>query len=145
MEIGDESSVWPCAVIRGDINYVRIGRGCNVQDCVVIHVTPEFPVEIGDYVSIGHGAVIHGAKIEDHVIIGMNATVLDGAKIGRGSVIAAGALIPPGKEIPPNSLVMGVPGQVKDQGEKYFKMATRNAEVYMELAKRYLRGEFGEI
>ena len=112
VRIGQYASLWPGVVARGDVNYISVGMCSNVQDLVCLHVADNNPCIIGDYVTIGHGAVIHGCEIEDHVLIGMNATVLTGAKIGRGSSIAAGALVREKAEIPPGSLVVGVPGKV---------------------------------
>ena len=106
------ASLWPGVVARGDVNYISVGECSNVQDLACLHVADDHPCIIGDYVTIGHGAVVHGCEIEDHVLIGMNATVLTGAKIGRGSIIAAGALVRENVVIPPNSLVVGVPGKV---------------------------------
>ena len=112
VRVGRFSSLWPGVVARGDVNYIEIGECSNVQDLVCLHVADENPCIIGDYVTIGHGAVVHGCEIADHVLIGMNATVLTGAKIGRGSIIAAGALVRENEVIPENSLVVGVPGKV---------------------------------
>jgi len=112
VRVGRYSSLWPCVVARGDVNYISVGECSNVQDLTCLHVADDYPCIIGDYVTIGHGAVIHGCDIEDHVLIGMNATVLTGAKVGRGSIIAAGALVRENDVIPPNSLVVGVPGKV---------------------------------
>lgn len=116
--IGEESSVWYSAVVRGDVNYVRIGDRTNIQDGAVIHVSRtdfDGPTVIGDEVTIGHAAVIHGCRIERGALIGMNATVLDGAVIGESSLVAAGSLVPPGTVIPPRSLVMGSPAKVRRQ------------------------------
>ena len=93
VRIGKYASVWPGVVARGDVNYISIGECTNVQDLVCLHVADDDPCIIGDYVTIGHSACIHACTIEDHVLIGMHATVLTGAKIGRGSIIAAGALV----------------------------------------------------
>lgn len=112
VRVGRFSSLWPGVVARGDVNYIEVGECSNVQDLVCLHVADENPCIIGDYVTIGHGAVVHGCEIADHVLIGMNATVLTGAKIGRGSIIAAGALVRENDVIPENSLVVGVPGKV---------------------------------
>lgn len=112
VRIGKWSSLWPGVVARGDVDYISIGECTNVQDLACLHVADDKPCIIGDYVTIGHGAVVHGCEIEDHVLIGMNATVLTGAKIGRGSVIAAGALVKENMVVPENSLVVGVPGKV---------------------------------
>ncbi len=114
VEIGDESSVWMCAVVRGDVNWIRIGRRSNVQDGTIVHVmTKTHPTLIGDNVTIGHAAVIHGCTIEDQCLIGMGAILLNGATVGTGSIVAAGTLLVEGAKIPPRSLVMGSPGKVK--------------------------------
>lgn len=112
VRVGKWSSLWPGVVARGDVDYISIGECTNVQDLACLHVADDAPCIIGDYVTIGHSAVVHGCTIEDHVLIGMNATVLTGAKIGRGSVIAAGALVKENMVVPENSLVVGVPGKV---------------------------------
>ena len=112
VRIGKYASVRPGVVARGDVNYISIGECTNVQDLVCLHVADDDPCIIGDYVTIGHCACIHACTIEDHVLIGMHATVLTGAKIGRGSIIAAGALVLENQVIPPNSLVVGVPAKV---------------------------------
>jgi len=112
VRVGKFSSIWPGVSARGDVNYISIGECTNIQDLVCLHVADDNPCIIGDYVTVGHGAVLHGCEIEDHVLIGMSATVLTGAKIGRGSIIAAGALVKENAVIPPNSLVVGVPGKV---------------------------------
>ena len=113
VRIAKYASIWPGVVARGDVNYISVGECSNVQDLTCLHVADNYPCIIGDYVTIGHGAVVHACTVEDHVLIGMNATVLDGARIGRGSIIAAGALILQNEVIPPNSLVAGVPGKVR--------------------------------
>ncbi len=112
VRIGKYSSLWPGVVARGDVNYISVGECTNIQDLVCLHVADDFPCIIGDYVTIGHCACIHACTLEDHVLVGMNATVLTGAKVGRGSIIAAGALVLENQVIPPNSLVVGVPGKV---------------------------------
>ena len=113
VEIGDESSVWMNVVIRGDVNSIRIGARSNVQDCTVVHVMHEtHPTRIGDDVTIGHGAIVHGCTVNDRVLIGMGAIVLNGAVIGEDSIIAAGSLITEGAQVPSRSLVMGSPGRV---------------------------------
>ncbi|MCG2826758.1 MAG: gamma carbonic anhydrase family protein [Thermoplasmatales archaeon] len=133
--IEENCSVWYNAVIRGDRNAILIGRGSNIQDNVVVHVTKENPTIIGENVSVGHAAVIHGGKIGSNCLIGMSATVLDGAEIGDGSLIGACALVTKNMKIPENSLVLGVPGKVVRKDEKLINMIIRNAEVYRELAE----------
>ena len=109
----NKSSVWFGAVIRGDDNCIEIGEGSNIQDNATVHVAHRYPVEIGDYVTVGHNSVIHGCTIENDVLIGMGATILNGAHIGKGSIIGAGALVRENTVIPPYSLVVGVPGKIK--------------------------------
>jgi carbonic anhydrase/acetyltransferase-like protein (isoleucine patch superfamily) len=114
VEVGDHSSIWFNAVVRGDIERIRIGHHTNIQDGVVCHVMrDECPCIIGDHVTVGHGAVLHGCTIESRCLIGMSATILNNARIGSGSIVAAGALVPEGMEIPVRSLVMGMPARVK--------------------------------
>jgi carbonic anhydrase/acetyltransferase-like protein (isoleucine patch superfamily) len=116
VEIGEESSIWMAVVIRGDVHRIRIGRRSNVQDCTVVHVMNQtHPTTVGDNVTIGHGAILHGCTIEDRCLIGMGAILLNGAQIGTGSIIAAGALVVEEMNVPPYSLVMGSPGKVKRQ------------------------------
>ena len=114
VEIGEESSVWMAVVVRGDVNGIRIGRRTNVQDGTVVHVMIRtHPTTIGDNVTIGHAAVVHGCSIEDECLIGMGAILLNGARIGTQSIVAAGTLVTEGLKVPPRSLVMGSPGKVK--------------------------------
>jgi carbonic anhydrase/acetyltransferase-like protein (isoleucine patch superfamily) len=114
VEIGEESSVWMAVVIRGDVHRIRIGRRTNVQDGTVVHVMKDtHPTTIGDNVTIGHAAVLHGCTIENQCLIGMGAILLNGAHVGTLSVVAAGALIVEGMRVPPRSLVMGSPAKVK--------------------------------
>jgi carbonic anhydrase/acetyltransferase-like protein (isoleucine patch superfamily) len=112
--IGPESSVWMNVVIRGDVNQIRIGYRTNIQDLTMVHVMREtHPTAIGNEVTIGHSTVIHGCTIEDRVLVGTAAVLLNGVKVGRDSIVAAGSLLPEGMEVPPRSLVMGRPGRVK--------------------------------
>lgn len=111
VQIGPRSSVWFGAVIRGDTESIRIGCDSNLQDLSLLHADPEFPCSIGDRVTVGHAAIVHGATVGDDVLIGMRATVLNGAQIGAGSVIGAGSLIREGQQIPPGSLVVGLPAR----------------------------------
>jgi carbonic anhydrase/acetyltransferase-like protein (isoleucine patch superfamily) len=114
VEIGEDSSVWMCVVIRGDVNTIRIGRRSNVQDGTIVHVMKDtHPTVIGDNVTIGHAAVVHGCTIEDRCLVGMGAILLNGVVVGGGSIIAAGTLLPEGTHVPPRSLVMGSPGKVR--------------------------------
>jgi carbonic anhydrase/acetyltransferase-like protein (isoleucine patch superfamily) len=114
VEIGEESSVWMCAVVRGDVHWIRIGRRTSIQDGTIVHaMTGTHPTSIGDNVTVGHAAVLHGCTIEHQCLIGMGAIVLNGAHVGAGSIVAAGTLLPEGMKVPPKSLVMGSPGKVK--------------------------------
>ena len=113
VEIGRDSSIWYNAVVRGDVNYIRIGQRTNVQDGAVLHVTHnKFPLIIGSNITVGHSAVLHAAVIEDFCLIGMNATVLDDARVGRYCLIAAGAVVLGGTVVPEGMLVAGVPAKV---------------------------------
>jgi len=136
---GEGSSFWPYSVIRAEGAAVRIGRCCNIQDGVVVHVGGGRGTTIGDYCSIAHRAVVHGAEIGDDCLIGIGAVVMDGAKIGRRSVVGAMALVPPGTEIPAGSVVMGVPGKVVT-GRDNFVATRRNALIYHRNALAYAVG-----
>jgi carbonic anhydrase/acetyltransferase-like protein (isoleucine patch superfamily) len=112
--IGEDSSVWPCTVIRGDVHYIRIGARTNIQDGCVLHVMrDEYPLLLGDDVTVGHSVTLHGCTIESRCLIGMGALILNGVTIGTGSIIAAGTLLLERTVIPPGSLVVGHPGRVK--------------------------------
>jgi carbonic anhydrase/acetyltransferase-like protein (isoleucine patch superfamily) len=114
VHIGPESSVWMNVVVRGDVNYIRVGARTNVQDLTLVHVMRHtHPTVIGDDVTIGHSVVVHGCTIEDRCLIGMGAILLNGCRIGSGSIVAAGTLVPEGMVVPPGSMVMGVPGKVR--------------------------------
>jgi carbonic anhydrase/acetyltransferase-like protein (isoleucine patch superfamily) len=112
--IGEDASVWPCAVIRGDVHYIRIGARTNIQDGCVLHVMrDEYPLILGDDVTVGHAVTLHGCKIESRCLIGMGSILLNGVTVGAGSIVAAGTLITERTAIPPGSLVVGHPGKVK--------------------------------
>ncbi len=114
VEIGEESGVWMCAVLRGDVNAIRVGRRTNIQDGTVVHVmSGTHPTTIGDNVTIGHGAIVHGCTIENQCLIGMGAILLNGVHVGTGAIVAAGTLLVENMKVPPKSLVMGSPGKVK--------------------------------
>jgi carbonic anhydrase/acetyltransferase-like protein (isoleucine patch superfamily) len=131
--------VWPNATIRGDTNTIRIGEETNIQDNSVLHCDPgPFRLQIGDRVTVGHQAMLHGCTIGDECLIGIAAVILNGAKIGSGSVIAAGAVVPEGAEIPEGSMVMGVPGKIKRpvtaEERERFRVSARH---YVEAARIY--------
>jgi gamma-carbonic anhydrase len=112
--IGEDASVWPLTVIRGDVHYIRIGARTNIQDGCVLHVMKdEYPLILGDDVTVGHRVTLHGCTIESRCLIGMGAILLNGVQVGAGSIVAAGALLTEGTVVPPGSLVMGAPGKVK--------------------------------
>lgn len=110
--IGEASSVWFNAVVRGDTEQIVIGRQTNVQDLCMLHADPGQPCQLGDRVTLGHGAIVHGAIVEDDCLIGMRAVVMNGARIGAGSIVGVGAVVTEGTLIPPRSLVLGLPGKV---------------------------------
>jgi carbonic anhydrase/acetyltransferase-like protein (isoleucine patch superfamily) len=133
VEIGEASSVWMNAVLRGDVHWIRMGRRSNVQDGSVVHVmNGTHPTTIGDEVTIGHGAIVHGCTLGNRILIGMGAILLNGVEVGDDSIVAAGTLLPEGMTIPPRSLVMGSPGKIR--------RALSNADVasIREYADRYV-------
>jgi len=139
VEIGEDSSVWFNTVIRGDVNYIRIGARTNVQDLSMLHVEKDiYPLIIGNDVTIGHSVTLHGCKISDRCLIGMGAIILNNAEIGEESIIGAGTLITENTKIPPRSLVIGFPGRVKRQvTDDELKWIKRAANNYVEYVKRY--------
>jgi carbonic anhydrase/acetyltransferase-like protein (isoleucine patch superfamily) len=141
VELGEQASVWMNAVVRGDVHRIRIGAGSNVQDCAVLHGMRDlYPVLIGERCTIGHNATVHGCMLEDEVLVGMGARILNDARIGEGSIIAAGAVIPEHTVIPPNSLVAGVPGKVRRTlGEADRALIRKYAQNYLDYTKIYLK------
>ena len=142
--IGEHSSVWFGAVIRGDADKITIGHHTNIQDLSMVHVTGGFATTtIGNYVTVGHSAVIHGCTIEDRCLIGMGSVILDGAVIGTESIIAAGAVVPPGMKVPPRSMVIGVPGVIKKTlSDKDVAQLDMYWQAYIELKEEYLMGKY---
>jgi carbonic anhydrase/acetyltransferase-like protein (isoleucine patch superfamily) len=140
--IGENCGIWENAVIRGDLNEIKIGDGSNIQDCCVIHTSEKYPVKIGKNVSIGHGAIIHGAIIEDDCLIGMNSTILNGARIGKGSLVGANTLVKEEMDVPNNSLVLGVPGKIVKKDEGLVRGIILNAESYRRLAREHKEGKY---
>ena len=138
--LGDEVNIWFGAVLRGDMHYIKIGNRTNIQDNSVVHVTTGVsPTNIGNGVTVGHGAIIHGCTIEDDCLIGMGTIIMDDAVIGTGSLIGASALIPPNMIIPPNSLVVGSPGKVVREVKDVEKeMILERPQEYIDLAAIYL-------
>ncbi len=138
--IGDESSIWFHAVVRGDVHYIRIGHRTNVQDLSMLHVTHDtYPLLIGNEVTIGHHVVLHGCTIKDRVLIGMGAIVMDGATIGEDSLVGAGALVTERSQIPPNSLVVGSPAKVKRSlTPREINWLKESSSNYVKYAQQYL-------
>jgi carbonic anhydrase/acetyltransferase-like protein (isoleucine patch superfamily) len=133
VSIGEHSSIWMCAVVRGDVHEIRIGAYSNVQDCSVLHGMKElYGVYLGDYVTVGHSVTLHGCVIEDRCLIGMGSTILNGARIGAGSIIAAGTLIPEKAVVEPGSLWMGSPGKFRR------KLTEIDEQSIMRYANNYL-------
>jgi len=139
VEVGERSSVWCNATVRGDVNSIRIGSETNVQDNSVLHVDHGlYPLVLGDRVTVGHSVVLHGCVVEDDCLIGIGSIILNGARIGQGSVIAAGALVPEGMQVSPGSLVMGVPGKIRREVNAEEKERFRvNAQHYVDLRNAY--------
>ncbi|MDI6819022.1 MAG: gamma carbonic anhydrase family protein [Methanothermobacter thermautotrophicus] len=136
VRIGDGSSVWYNAVLRGDLEPIEIGRCSNIQDNCVVHTSRGYPVMVGDCVSVGHAAVLHGCIVADNVLIGMNSTILNGAVIGENSIVGAGAVVTSGKEFPPGSLIIGTPARaVRELSDEEIESIRDNARRYALLAR----------
>ena len=138
VELGERVSVWYSAVLRGDGDAVRVGARTNLQDGCVLHADPGFPLTVGAGVSVGHAAVLHGCTVEDDVLVGMGAIVMNGARIGTGSMIGAGALVSPGTVVPPGSLVIGTPGKVRrETTDEERELIALNSAVYLDLLEQH--------
>lgn len=140
--IGAESSIWFGTIVRADIHYIRIGAQTNIQDQCVLHVTGvKFPLHVGNRITVGHRAIIHGCTVEDGCLIGMGAVLLDGCHVGEEAVVAAGAVVAEGAKIPPRTLAMGVPAAARREvNEEELARARSSASHYIELAAIYRRG-----
>jgi carbonic anhydrase/acetyltransferase-like protein (isoleucine patch superfamily) len=146
VHLGEESSVWPTAVVRGDVERITIGARSNVQDGAVVHADPGVPTIIGDDCVIGHRAIVHGSVLEDGVLVGMGAILLNGVHVERGSVIAAGAVLTEGTRVPAGSLVVGVPGRVVRSLPADRQAAiVANAARYVALARAYRAGQVPRV
>jgi carbonic anhydrase/acetyltransferase-like protein (isoleucine patch superfamily) len=141
--IGADSSVWPMVVVRGDKGVIAIGSRTNVQDGCVLHADPDAYLTIGDGVTIGHGAIVHGCTVGSNVLIGMGAVILNHAQIGDDCLIAARALVPEGMVVPPRSVVMGIPGKIKPLRDDQLARIRQNAQSYVDLKELYLRRNAG--
>lgn len=136
--LGRDASIWYGAVIRGDLKGIRIGERSNIQDGAILHVTRELGVDMGEDVTVGHGAILHGCTVERECLIGMGAIILDGALIGEGSIVAAGSLVPERRIVPPGSLVMGTPATVVREVRLEERQKIRDmARAYVELARAH--------
>jgi carbonic anhydrase/acetyltransferase-like protein (isoleucine patch superfamily) len=137
--IGEKSSIWPQVVVRGDVHWIRIGSRTNIQDGSILHVMKDqFPLAIGDNVTVGHGVILHGCMIESNVLIGMGAILLNNVRVGSGSIIAAGTLVPEGTQIPAKSLFMGHPGKFRREvTERELQGIEGYASRYVEYAENY--------
>ena len=140
VKLGENSSVWMNAVLRGDVNSIRVGSNSNVQDCAVLHGQRYlYSVTVGDWVTIGHNATVHGCIVEDAALIGMGVTILNDCRIGEGSIIAAGAVLPEHTIVPPRTLWAGVPGkQRRELGDKDRELILEYARNYLDYTKIYL-------
>ncbi len=145
--LGEQASIWMNAVVRGDVNSIRIGARTNVQDCAVLHgMRHLYSVFIGEMVTVGHNATVHGCTVADAVLIGIGAIVLNDARIGEGSILAAGTVIPEHTVIPPRSLVAGVPGKVKRSlGDDEVEAILRYARNYLDYTAAYLTESLPKI
>jgi len=136
--IADQASIWFQAVIRGDVESIRIGGGTNIQDLCVLHADEGFPCVIGARVTVGHSAIVHGAIVEDEVMIGMRAVVMNGARIGSGSIVGVGAVVTEGTIVPPGSVVLGAPAKVKRPvAARDWDRIRHAAEHYIQAAEAY--------
>jgi carbonic anhydrase/acetyltransferase-like protein (isoleucine patch superfamily) len=138
--LGERSSVWMNAVLRGDVHSIRVGANSNIQDCAVLHgQRNRYPVIVGDWVTIGHNATVHGCVVEDEVVIGLGARILNNARIGSGSIIAAGAVVPEHTVVPPKTLWAGVPAKLRRElGEKDRALILEYAQNYLDYTEIYL-------
>ena len=135
VHLGEESSVWYGAALRGDTEPIRVGARTNIQDGCILHADPGYPAIVGDDCVVGHNAIVHGCEIANGCLIGMGATILNGARIGEGSIVAAGALVPEGREYPPRSLIVGIPAKaVKEVGEEQSRSIEHGVREYVERA-----------
>ncbi len=141
--LGAESSVWYTSVLRGDMAPIVIGAQTNIQDGTIVHVDTGLPCTIGERVGVGHKAILHGCTVEDECLIGMGSILLNGVRIGTGSVVAAGAVVPEGMQVPPGSLVMGVPGRIVRQvTPELAERITTTWQHYVDQARDHRAGKY---
>ncbi len=143
VEIGAGSSIWFNAIVRGDMEQVKIGDGTNIQDGSVVHVSTGFPCVLGNNVVVGHNVIIHGCSVADNCVVGMGSTILDGAEIGEGSIIAAGSVVTPGKKFPARSFLLGTPARlIREVTDEEVAVNSAIALHYIERAKEYRAGGY---
>ena len=146
VHLGRDSSVWYQAVVRGDTEVIRIGDDTNIQDLSMVHADPGVPCLIGDRVTVGHRAILHGCTVEDDCLIGMGAILLNGVRVGKGSVVGAGAVLTEGKQYPPGSLIVGTPGRIIRQVDDELRLRIDTSwRHYVENARRHRNGEFPRV
>ena len=144
VSIGPRASIWFGTVVRADQERIVVGEETNIQDGTMMHSDPGLPLIVGNRVSVGHGAILHGCDIGDDVLVGMGATILNGARVGAGSLVAAGAVVLEGAQIPPRSLVAGVPAKARRAvTDDEFMHIVQNAQNYRNLSSKYASGELG--
>jgi carbonic anhydrase/acetyltransferase-like protein (isoleucine patch superfamily) len=143
VEIGEDASIWFGSIVRGDVNYIRIGARTNIQDATVIHVSSKtHPTVLEEEITVGHRVTLHGCHVESGCLIGIGAILMDGVRVGQNSLVAAGSLLTPGTEVPPGSLVMGAPAKAKRKlNEEELALLDRSWRNYVELTEKY-RGGF---
>lgn len=144
--VGEKSAVFQFCVMRGDVNFIRVGRCANIQELSVLHVSDEYPCVVGDWVTIGHNAAVHGATLKKGALIGIGAVLLDGAVIGEEAWVAAGALVPPGMQVPSRTVVVGTPGKIlrelkPEEVEETYRRAKRYIEVLAPWYKNLQEGK----
>jgi carbonic anhydrase/acetyltransferase-like protein (isoleucine patch superfamily) len=141
VELGSETNVWFYSLLRGDVNTIRVGAGCTIQDACILHVGRDlFPLDLEDEVVLGHRVTVHGCRIGRGAMIGIGATVLNGVRVGEGAIIGAGAVVTPGTVIPPRMLALGIPAKpVRELAEKDFAMIRRTRESYRNLMAIYMK------
>ena len=143
--IGSRTSIWFGTVVRADLERIVVGEETNIQDGTMMHADPGLPLIVGNRVSVGHGAILHGCDIGDDVLVGMGATILNGAHVGAGCLVAAGTVVLEGAQIPSRSLVAGVPAKVRRAvtDDEFVHIVQKAAQVYLKLSSKYASGELG--
>ncbi len=145
VELAEDVSIWPGAVLRGDFGHIRIGEGSNIQDNSVVHIDELYPTVVEEHVTVGHGVMLHGCRIERGALVGIGAIVLNGVVVGAEAQVAAGALLPPGKHYPPRTLIMGSPAKVvRELSQEEIDANRQNTEHYKAIKNLYKR-DYGTV